>query len=248
VTTYSLDQQWHRERERLQGIEALWDPGTKAVIERLGLAPGWRCLEVGAGAGSIAGWLADAGADVLATDIDTRFLEARPGLEVRRHDILTEPLPPASFDLVHARLVVEHLGPRALDGMVLAVRPGGWLVLEDCDWDAAAAHPDDDGSFERVGDAVLALMARSGFDPRAGRKLVSELTRAGLEDVAADGRVAVYRGGSPAAAWSRLTLEALRDRLSVPEIDIEHALARFDDPETTIVSGAVIAAWGRVRG
>jgi hypothetical protein len=61
-----------------EGIEATWDHGTRALLERLGIGPGLRCLEVGAGGGSIAAWMADQAGDgghVLATDIDTTHLE-----------------------------------------------------------------------------------------------------------------------------------------------------------------------------
>ncbi len=132
--TYVFDQRRHEERERLVAMEDLWDAGTKAVIESLGIEPGRRCLEVGAGGGSIATWLAakvEPAGEVLATDISTRHLDVvdRPNVEVRRHDILGDPLPEEGFDLVHARLVVEHLGRRALERMAAAVRPGGWVVL-----------------------------------------------------------------------------------------------------------------------
>ena len=60
-------------------------------------AAGWRCLEVGGGSGSIANWLADRVGDtgsVVVTDIDPRFLNRSPrrNVEVRRHDISTDPL------------------------------------------------------------------------------------------------------------------------------------------------------------
>src|SRR5215472_17378843 len=46
------------EHERLMLIERAYDTFTVAHLERTGVAKGWRCLEVGAGAGSIAVWLA----------------------------------------------------------------------------------------------------------------------------------------------------------------------------------------------
>jgi len=51
---------------------------------------------------------------VLVTNIDPRFLEPLhlPNLEVRRHDIATDPLPEAVFDLVHSRLVLLHVPER----------------------------------------------------------------------------------------------------------------------------------------
>src|SRR5262245_437675 len=47
------------ELERLRLLEGMSDPFSIHCLRQLGIQPGWRCLEVGAGAGSIAGWLAD---------------------------------------------------------------------------------------------------------------------------------------------------------------------------------------------
>ena len=135
---YIYDQGFSEERARLAGIESLWDPGSQAVLDALGIAAGWRCLEVGAGGGSLVQWMAGRGATVTAIDIDTRFLEQLAGdtVEVRRVDIRTGELPQREFDLVHARLVLEHLNDRRriLDRLAAALRPGGWLVIEDYDW------------------------------------------------------------------------------------------------------------------
>src|SRR4051794_23198942 len=65
------------ERARLTGLEATFDPITTDVLARLGVGPGWRCAEVGAGGGSIVRWLADRvgpTGQVVATDIDIRYL------------------------------------------------------------------------------------------------------------------------------------------------------------------------------
>src|SRR5918912_134340 len=73
-----------------------------------GVSSGWSCLEVGAGAGSIARWLAHQVGPtgrIVATDIDTRFFAdaAAINLEAWRHDISCDPLPYQNFDLVHVR-------------------------------------------------------------------------------------------------------------------------------------------------
>ena len=142
---YTLDPAWHAERERLNSITSLYDPHTLGCCDRLGIGEGWRCLDVGAGTGSLAELLADrVGEDgrVLAVDVDVRFLEplARPPLEVLRADVRSESLP-GGFDLVHARLVLEHLPERSsvLRAMVGAARPGGWVLVEDFDWSTAGA-------------------------------------------------------------------------------------------------------------
>jgi hypothetical protein len=74
---YIYDQGFSEERARLAGIESLWDPGSQAVLDALGIAAGWRCLEVGACGGSLVQWMAGRGATVTAIDIDTRFLARR---------------------------------------------------------------------------------------------------------------------------------------------------------------------------
>jgi SAM-dependent methyltransferase len=252
---YIFDQRRKDEDERLRSMERLWDPGTKAVIGSLGIASGWRCLEIGAGRGSIARWLAEtvgSEGDVLATDISTLHLQglAEPNLEVRRHDILTDPLPSDHFDLVHARLVMEHLGRRSLERAVAAVRPGGWLVLEDHDWGAALTHPNHE-RMRHVHEAVGRFMSRAGFDAAYGRRLVHELERAGLDDVAADGRLRVYRGASPATTFLRLTLESMAASLlasgELRQEDLAWALAALDDPDSVFLT-PMIAAWGRKPG
>jgi hypothetical protein len=59
MTTYAFDNSWELARQRLDAIEAWFDPGTIRHLTERGVAPGWHCLEVGAGGGSIAAWLGD---------------------------------------------------------------------------------------------------------------------------------------------------------------------------------------------
>ena len=254
--SYVYDQSWTEEHKRLAGMEALLDPGTERVIDSLGIAPGWRCLEVGAGAGSIARWMGERvgpEGSVLATDVSTRHLTDldAPNVEVREHDILSDPLPEEEFDLVHARLLVEHLGRPALERMLPPLRPGGWLVLEDYDTGGAAVYPDDTGAGAVI-DAVLDFMSRSGFDPELGRKLTHELERAGLEEVGAEGSVPIYRGGTAATDFLRLSIKSLSEQVveagMLTREQIEAGLARLDDPEATVLHATSVAAWGRKPG
>jgi tRNA A58 N-methylase Trm61 len=83
------------ELERL-GLQAgVIDPVTIRHLETIGVSDGWKCLEVGAGTGSIAQWLSTkvgTAGKVVATDINTGFLSriAAPNIEIRRHDILKD--------------------------------------------------------------------------------------------------------------------------------------------------------------
>jgi SAM-dependent methyltransferase len=93
---------------------------------------------IGAGGVSVPRGLAErvgTSGRVLATDIDVSWAEPAAGgaLEVCRHDVIRDPPPAETFDLVHARLVLVHLKDRAaaMRVMIDALRPGGWLVIED---------------------------------------------------------------------------------------------------------------------
>ena len=94
---YLLDNAAHQTSSRFSGLEIGLDENTKARLSALGIAAGWQCLEVGAGSGSIARWMAErvgARGYVLATDIDTRWIQSNglSQLEVQRHDVVADPL------------------------------------------------------------------------------------------------------------------------------------------------------------
>lgn len=260
MSDYLLDNAWQQQRRRLALLESWFDPGTIRHLEALGVAPGWRCLEVGAGGGSIAEWLAarvgpDGGA--LATDLDTRFLDAldTPNVEVRRHDIVTDPLPEASFDLAHARFVVEHLPDRmaALRPMAAALKPGGWLLIEStdhCSWLPDPSAPAADAAlFSAFTAAFLQLFRLSGVDVNAGRALYGELRALGLEEIGAEGRVFMARGGSPEAEVWRLTAEQVSERLVAAGLlsadEMARTLALMATPDFAWMEGLVMAGWGR---
>jgi SAM-dependent methyltransferase len=113
---------------RLRLLEARYDARTFARLSMFGPLAGTRCLEVGAGAGSVARWLAaqvGSSGQVVATDTNPRFLAGahRTGVEVRRHDILTDPLEPGHYDLVHCRALLLHLAAPLPSGIRMCHRP-----------------------------------------------------------------------------------------------------------------------------
>jgi SAM-dependent methyltransferase len=263
MSKYLLDNAWQQQRQRLAGLEAWFDPGTTRHLSALGVGAGWRCLEVGGGGGSIAEWLCQRvgpSGHVLATDIDTHFLDAlrQPNLEVRRHDILTDELPEGRFDLVHARFLVEHLAERgvALRRMAAALTPGGWLLVEDTDHASWAPDPAVEAGaaelFSKWTVAYLQLCRTAGVEAYAGRRLYGELHTLGLTEVIAEGRVFMVRGGSPNAEVWRLTAEQVRDRIIDASLltarEMEAPLALLADPAFIWMEGLVMAAWGRRPG
>jgi len=113
--------------------------------------------------------------------------------EVLRHDVGIDEPPAGPFDLVHARLVLVHVPQRstALAAMVAALRPGGWLVLEDADPALQPPIcPDEYGPAQQLANRLRrgfrTLLAQRGAELAFGRTLPRLLRQAGLVD---------YRGG-----------------------------------------------------
>lgn len=254
---YLLDNAAPQAPARFRALAELYDGGTIRHLEGCGVASGWRCLEVGGGGGSIARWLADRvspGGRVLATDVDTRHLNALcdPRIEVRHHDIL-EPLPEGPFDLIHARLVLNALADRdaVLHRMVGSLAPAGWLLLEEFDSDSAAPDPglDSGETYLETHRALARFMSDKGFDRRYGRRLFRQFRDCGLSEVAAEARMFMCTGGSAGAALIRANLEQLRDALIdrgyVTESQFAEDIAALDRPDFMMPSSILWSVCGR---
>jgi SAM-dependent methyltransferase len=250
------------EDERLSLLEELYDPVSRqrrALVE-----PGWRCLEVGAGRGSMAVWLAEQvgpAGQVVATDIDLRYLQRLelPNLKAFPHNILEDSLEllgPASFDLVCSRFLVHHLLGRqeaAIRQMTKCLRPGGWLMVEDADWGTPApvdpAHPLYDGYRRawRDGD----WFTSRGYDKTFGRRLPALFERCGLVDIRHEATTEVVRGGTPWARWLAVSLEVINELGGGDESargEMEVVATALADPTLWFMRELLHACWGRRVG
>jgi ubiquinone/menaquinone biosynthesis C-methylase UbiE len=255
---YLLDNRQREAGTRIGALSMLLDPWTRRHVEDVGIADGWRCWEVGAGGPSVPAWLASRVGPtgrVLATDIDVSWLpHGDVAYEVRAHDVGVDPPPERGFNLVHARLVLVHVPGRAaaLRSMIDALRPGGWLVLEDAD---PALQPllciDEYGEDQRLANRLRRgfreLLAQRGADLAYGRTLPRMLREAGLLDVSAD---AYFPVTSPACdVLERATVEQVRGQLLAAglatEDEIERHLANLDAGRLDCTTAPLISAWGR---
>ena len=255
---YAYDHAWTDERIRLAGLEEALDPGTREHLTRLGAGPGSRCLEVGAGGGSIASWLADRVApegEVVAIDLETDFLETlvpvHPTLKVLRHDIAAAD-PPGGFDIAHARYLIEWLPDKrlALKRMMNALRPGGVLLVEEPDMVTMFEAVEPPELRRAMQAAMRHLETTCPIEVEYGRHVVDDLTAVGLAGVEAEGRCPVVRGGSaPAAHFLKLTLLKLRAAVlagnKLTETEFSTALNALNDPARTFYIPLTVAAWGR---
>jgi SAM-dependent methyltransferase len=246
---YAFPNAWELAQRRLELLEACHDPSSFRRAERLGVGgSGWRCLDVGAGHGSFARWLAGRvgeGGSVVAADLDVRLLERieMPRLEVRRMDVVRDPLEQGAFDFVHTRLLLIHLPSRfeVLARLAAALRPGGVLMIEEDDvypvWGTAT------GAYREGWKAFLAATGAAGVDAEWARTLPERLEALGLAGVDGEVHAQFFRGGSePAQFWS-LTWLQLRDRM--PAEVVERGLDALEDETRWYHGPAKVIAWGR---
>lgn len=250
----------HDVRRRLELKQRIQDPTTISVLEQIGVARGWRCLEVGAGAGSIAAWLSDrvgAAGRVVATDLDTGFLREleRPNLEIREQDAVTSEFESANFDVVHARDVLVHVPERdtVLTKMAAAVKPGGWILVEEQDVSTDSADPTAPEAARRlyaeVMAAVYALLRDRGLDPTYGSCVLGRLRALGFEMLSAEGRCLSYTGGPDCAsphipAFDRVA-EPLTAESRVTAEEFQEFLELIHDPSFAWREGLTVSTWGR---
>jgi len=251
------------EDDRLSLLQQLFDPQTERRLDFV--EPGWKCLEVGAGRGSIAAWLAGrvgSAGQVVAADLDTTLLQGLdlPNLKVVQHNIVTGPIemlgPPGSFDLVHARFLMQHLREaqdQAVARMRDCLKPGGWIVLEDTDTLTMAAadmtHPLAEAFNRQMEAAAQSIRATNTIDAVAGRGMYARLERGGFVDVRHEASVRIVPGGSPFARWFIQSTEASRDFYLSRGTDytegIDLSIRAFSDPTFRLLSTIEHCVWGR---
>lgn len=258
MSHYIIDNAGEQSSGRFEALEELFDPITRRYLAACGVSEGWNCLEVGGGSGSIARWIGERvgkTGKVTVTDIDPRFLEgiAAPNIEVRRHDIASDPLDEAAFDLAHTRLVLIHVPgrERALAKLAHALKPGGWLVLQEFDARSLRASPSllpHEHALKTL-DAMHALMEERGVDLQFARALPGLLTNLGLTGVEAEGHVVLFRGGSPGAKLERANFLQLREAIiasgRVTPDEFEADVERLDDPNVSWPSPLLWTVSGR---
>ncbi|WP_035791629.1 class I SAM-dependent methyltransferase [Kitasatospora mediocidica] len=246
--------------DQLDALETMLDPGTLQCLDRLDLPAGARCWEVGAGGGSIARHLlelAGPGGRVVATDLDTSRIAA-PGARILRHDVRSDPAPDGGpFDVIHARWVLMHLPERreVLAGLVDALAPGGWLVIEESTVEPdglpvlTSSAPADAALFRRFSGAVVQILADAGADPRWGaRGLYAAMARLRLEDVHSVHRTDSWTGGGPGSRLHDIHTRQLRDPLRArgfTDGDLAHVRKLAADPGFSALWYPLVSTCGR---
>jgi SAM-dependent methyltransferase len=237
--------------------------GTLAVLSRAGVVPGVSVLDFGCGSGDVTVEIARiVGADgrVVGIDIDAgalacgRSLAGACGVSVewrqgRAEDVDED----GRFDVAYARFLLSHLPDPLgmLRRMQRAVRPGGWVAVEDIDitchayWPASAA-------MRRYIELYSAVGRLRGVDPSLGPRLAAVFLDAGLADVSVSISMPVFREGD-GKTIARLTLSAIADAAIAAGLtdraEVDRLLAEIEaheaDPRSIQSTAQVFQVIGR---
>ncbi|MGY1643824.1 class I SAM-dependent methyltransferase [Geodermatophilus sp. SYSU D00703] len=252
---YILDDAATSEYQRLDLMSKILDPWTRGYLRAVGVGPGWRCLELGSGNGSIAEWLCDTvgpSGSVTAVDVDTVLLDLVPAqnLRVERTDVRVARLPQSAFDLVTCRALLHQVAdhaPAVLAQMAAAVKPGGWLVVQEPDFSLAPTTEPE--VWAATWSGLIRWGRTQGVDWLIGRRLPGMVSDLGLGRPQAKSDVQAIRGTDRGARYFQLFFAEVRDRvLASGELDaatLDAASALLDDPDRWTQCWMVTAVWVR---
>jgi ubiquinone/menaquinone biosynthesis C-methylase UbiE len=252
--------------DRLRALHLVHGPATAALFDLIGLKSGMRCIDLGCGGGEVTLEIADRvgpGGSVIGVDMDDVKLSlAREEAERRsitnatfRSENVTTWREPAEYDMAYCRLLLEHLEDPVdlLRRMWEAVRPGGFLVTEDADFDGVFCDPPNAGHAFWAG-TFTSMIARHGGDPTLGRKLHRRFADAGVPQAEVQVRMhqVLHRTGE-GKALALLSLQATaegivseglatEEEVRAAENDLE-AFTR--DPLTLIGAPRIFQVWSQ---
>lgn len=182
------------------------------------LQPGMRLLDVGCGPGSITRGLAErlAPGQVIGLDSSPDVVavarqEAGPeNLQYEVGSVYQLPFPDASFDVAYAHQVFQHLRHpgKALQEMLLVVRPGGLIAVRDVDWGTVSYWPMDPW-IDRFIKVHQKTWSRNGGEPCMGRRLGALFHSAGLTEAQITASVWCYATPAETVEWSESYAERL---------------------------------------
>jgi SAM-dependent methyltransferase len=210
---------------RVRGHPQHFAAATGWLLDQLGIAPGWRAIDLGCGPQGVLDLLAErVGADGLVVGLEqhaptveqARAWVTERGLAnvaVVPGDARATGLPRASFDLAHARLLLVNVPqPEGIVAeMAALVRPGG-VALQEADLVTLVCDPPL-AAWERLARVYAAYAREGGIDLQVGRRLPALLRAAGLRDPQVRPVAEVCPPGHPRRALLPHFVENVQDRL-----------------------------------
>jgi SAM-dependent methyltransferase len=246
------------ETERIRLLARVFDPDSRELVESAGLRPGMRCLDLGAGWGSMTRWLAEqvAPGEVIALDRSPALVQRNadlPNVTVIEADI-TAPetaalIEPGSLDLIHVRALLGSLAEPmvVLERLYGWLAPGGVLVMSDM-WLSPFCGTMGE-TVVRVFRVATDFMAKTvGNDLEWPPRLPERLAAVGLERVGMHVSAPVLSAGSDLAESVLLAVLQLRPLLvpagAVTDDEIDKAVADLRRPGVVGAPEVMLTAWG----
>lgn len=232
-----------------------------SLFHRIGVATGWRCIDLGCGLGDVARLLATMvgrEGSVLGIDVDPQILHlaraaATEGVTFLEADACETGLPPDSFDLVHGRFICGATGnPRRLIGeAVRLARPGGTVALEEQDIGTLACYPPS-AAFSKLKALLGAGLDQAGAGRSAARALFGMMRQAGLINLRYSPVLTGCQAGDPLADWLPRIVESLRGTLlrnglatnATLDETLSACRAHLQHPGTTATLCTIVRVWG----
>jgi ubiquinone/menaquinone biosynthesis C-methylase UbiE len=204
------------------------------------LAAGQRLLDVGCGPGTITLDLAErvAPGEVVALDREAGLLEGVEGLAAERGldnvttaagDVYELPFADASFDVVHAHQLLQHLSDpvAALREMRRVTRMGGLVAARDADYAALTWYPEEP-RLERWLAVVRGVARANGAEPDAGRRLLAWAQAAGFSLVTPSASTWLFADEARRSWWAETWAQRML-RSALAEQAQEAGLATSDE-------------------
>ncbi|MFJ6199618.1 class I SAM-dependent methyltransferase [Micromonospora sp. NPDC092111] len=250
MTTTGQRYQFRNSPHQLHPLQDVLDPHTVRELARVGVKPGARALDLGAGAGSITRHLATLvgpAGKVTAVDIDTCLLDPTAVIDVYQRDLRAEPIPTTGdgYDIITARCLLEHLPNRAelLQQMIHLLRPSGWLVLGEIVYSRVLVHraptESDTALITRVVHTILDTLTHRGVDLHWGETTPALLLAAGMNHVQAHSHTETWTGGGPGCALYANNTHQLHDQLTDTGLtpgDLDRFTELMSDPHVVVSS------------
>jgi len=242
---------WHHdlrgEADRLRLMSDLLDPSSEFHLLQTGVGTGWRCLEVGAGNGSLSKWLSrrvGPTGHVIASDIRTDLMEGIAGgnLEVRKFDVVHDEPPDAPYDLIVIRALLHHLPERrsVVSKAACWLGPSGHLFIHEPDfYPTWTVEPQ---SQKHFWERFIQWAAACEIDYYVGRKIPAWLQAEGLVNINSEGHAILYNGGSKFAQWWEYGIREVANNLltggGISQATLDEFFKFYRDPAywTTTIS------------
>lgn len=207
---------------RLERQAGVIEAAEETALIALGLPESGRLLDLGCGPGAVAARIQERRPrlEIVGLDRDAGLLAlARARVRVVRADAACLPFPSASFDGVHARLVLRHLSaPEAtLAEARRVLRRGGRIIVADSDDGALVLHPYSE-AIARALRAKHETASRRQADPHMGRRLVDLVGGAGFVDLTVRTEV-IDTGAVGRAAFAQVVLAPLTSAIDSDLLD-----------------------------